>query len=322
MNPVLNRGTTQARLTHRVKALTVAFALFTAALILLSSCASFGEIGNIGAQFAAGAGVISQNQADSIGAAAESAAKAFETLTPEQEYYIGRAVTANLVYDYPPLDNESANAYLNTLGQALAMASDKPYTFKGYRFLLLDSPEINAFAAPGGFIMITRGMLECASDEATLAAVLAHEIGHVQLEHGIKAIKASRWTDAITKTAVAGVSMSSEEMAQVTSAFDDSIGDITQTLVVNGYSRKQEKEADEIAAIILSRVGYSPKALIAMLQDMDARLDPGGSDFAATHPSPRDRIAAVKDTVDSLAIPAVQDNEARRNRYSRAFAEL
>ena len=318
----MNRQTTQRFSACSTGAALPLLSLFAATLIFFSSCASFGDIGNIGAQFAAGAGVISQNQADSIGAAAESAAKAFETLTPEQEYYIGRAVTANLVYDYPPLDNESANEYLNTLGQALAMASDKPYTFKGYRFLLLDSPDINAFAAPGGFIMITRGMLECAGDEATLAAVLAHEIGHVQLEHGIKAIKSSRWTDAITKTAIAGVSMSSEEMAQVTSAFDDSIGDITQTLVVNGYSRKQEKEADEVAAIILSRVGYSPKALISMLQEMDGRLDPGGSDFAATHPSPRDRIAAVKNTVDSLPNPAVPDTEVRRNRYSRAFSQL
>lgn len=287
--------------------------------LLLTGCESFGEFGSLGADLAASAGYIDENQADAIGAAAESAEKAFETLSPEQEYFLGRSVAANIMVSYPPMVNDRADEYLNTLGQSLAMASDKPYTFNGYRFLLLESDDINAFATPGGFILVTRGMLECTGDEALLAAVLAHEIGHVQLDHGVKAIKASRWTDAITKTAVAGVSMTSSEMAEVTTAFSGSIGDITQTLVVNGYSKDQEKQADEAAAVILSRVGYDPESIILMLEEMNRRWDPDAKDFATTHPSPQDRIKKVRKTVESLPRPQVFTTPERVERFNWAF---
>ncbi len=296
--------------------------LLAVSALVLSSCESFGEIGGAGADIAAAFGFIDQNQADAIGDAAESVEKAFETLTPEQQYYLGRTVTATIMDSYPPVDDTAANYYLNELGQSLAMASDKPYTFKGYRFILLDSDEINAFATPGGFIMVTRGMLECAPDEGALAAVLAHEIGHVQLDHGIKAIKASRWTDAITKTAIAGVSMNSAETAEVTQAFSGSISDITNTLVVGGYSKEQEKDADEAAAIILARVGYDPADIIRMLQEMDKRWDPSGHGFADTHPAPTDRIRNVRKEVNSLSTPDVRNLPVRDRRYALAFASL
>ncbi len=75
------------------------------------------------------------------------------------------------------------------LGQSLVIFSDRPETFGGYHFLLLDSNEINAFAAPGGLILVTRGMLQCCANEDELAAVLAHEIAHVEKKHGLTAIK-------------------------------------------------------------------------------------------------------------------------------------
>ncbi len=295
------------------------FLLFAALLfsvLILAGCAS---LGSLGAAVAENAGIINRDQADAISSAAESMGRAFEQLTAEQEYYIGRSVAANLMDVYPPLDNPQANAYLNRLGQALAMSSDKPYTFNGYRFILLDSDEINAFATPGGFILITRGMLECAPDEGALAAVLSHEIGHVVLDHGIKAIKSSRWTDAITKTAVSGVTLLGSDMAEVADAFSGSIDDITQSLVVGGYSREQEKQADNYAAKLLARVGYNPADIIRMLEEMDKRWDPHGHGFAATHPAPKDRIKSVKRAVEKQAVPAVTTTPERRMRYQKAL---
>ena len=291
-------------------------------VLLFPSCESLGEIGNFGADLAAAGGYISQDQADAIGSAADSLEKAFETLSPEQEYYLGRTVAATIMDTYPPIDDPAANSYLNELGQALALASDKPYTFNGYRFILLDSDEINAFATPGGFILVTRGMLECAPDEGALAAVLAHEIAHVQLEHGIKAIKSSRWTDAITKTAIAGVSMTDAEVAEVTQSFSGSITDITNTLVVSGYSRDQERQADEAAAVILARVGYDPADIILMLEEMNARWDPDGAGFADTHPSPEDRIRKVRKTVDELPSPESRNLPVRDARYAAALGGI
>ena len=113
--------------------------------------------------------------------AAPKLAKSAEDFTPDQEYYLGRGVAATLLGQYRALRTPAANEYLNLLGQSLAKYSTKPNTFGGYRFLLLDTPEINAFAAPGGLILVTRGLAQCAANEDELAAVLAHEIAHVQL---------------------------------------------------------------------------------------------------------------------------------------------
>ncbi len=306
----------------KTKVFSLPALLLVTGVLLLTGCESLGDIGALGASLASDAGLISETQADAISSAAESAGKAFEQITPEQEYYIGRSVAANLMSVYPPLDNPEANAYLNKLGQSLALLSDKPYTFKGYRFILLDSDEINAFATPGGFILITKGMLECAPDEGALAAVLSHEIGHVVLNHGIKAIKSSRWTSAITKTAVAGASLTGAEMDEVTDAFSGSIDDITQSLVVGGYSKGQEKQADEYAARLLSRAGYNPNDIILMLKEMEKRWNPDGHDFAATHPAPDERIAKVKKTVAKQPQPEVVTTKERERRYNSAMKGL
>ncbi len=295
---------------------------FLLIIVILTGCESFGDSSSFFADIAAGSGLISETQADALSSAAYSVEKAFETLTPEQEYYVGRSVAANIMASYSPFDDKAANEYLNELGQSLALLSDRPEIFNGYRFLLLDSDEINAFATPGGFIMVSRGMLECASDEGTLAAVLAHELGHVQLDHGIKAIKTSRWTDAITKTAVAGASLNDAENAEVLQSFGGSIDDITQTLVVGGYSKDQEKEADAFAAELLSRVGYDPQDIIRMLEEMDARWDPDGHGFATTHPAPSERIRKVTSTVNSLPAPQERSNFDRDRRYAAAFAGI
>jgi predicted Zn-dependent protease len=263
--------------------------------VVLPGCSAVTQIGT---QVGQGAGVITEEQGQSIRNVGEAAIKSFEDLTPEQEYYIGRAVAATILQTYPPLEDEAANAYLNLLGQTLAMASDRPETFGGYHFLLLDSDEINAFAAPGGFIMVSRGLVACCENEDALAAVLAHEIGHVQNRDGLRAIKTSRWTSLAAITVEEGFrNLGNEDLKEVADQFSGSIDDIAQTLVVNGYARGQETAADAAAVSILDRVGYDSHALVAMLEEMDRRLEPGGPGFARTHPAPGDRIADVRPLV-------------------------
>ena len=102
------------------------------------------------------------------------------------------------------------------LGQSLAQFSERPETFGGYHFLALDSAEINAFAAPGGLILVTRGLLDCCQTEDELAAVLAHEIGHVEKQHGLRAIRTGRLNSALTILAVeAGKNLAGEQLAEV-----------------------------------------------------------------------------------------------------------
>ena len=251
----------------------------------------------------------------------KAVSKTFEDITPEQEYYIGRAVAASVLERYRPYDNPEANRYVNLVGQTLAQASDRPETFGGYHFLIIDSPEINAFAAPGGLILVTRGMLRCCSTEDALAAVLAHEIGHIQGQHGLKAIKTSRLTTAFSVLAMEGLKQfGSPELAQLTEAFEGSVGDVVSTLMNNGYSRDLEQEADQAAVTILTRVGYNPHALVDMLKTMGKNLKPGGLDFAKTHPNPSDRIAEIEVQVKGFPSPPVP--QARQKRFDLAVGPV
>jgi predicted Zn-dependent protease len=247
--------------------------------------------------------------------------KAMEDFTPEQEYYIGRTVGAVVVSRYRPYAGSAANRYVNLVGQTLAQASDLPETFNGYHLLILDSGEINAFASPAGHIFVTRGMLGCCRNEGELAAVLAHEIGHVQHRHGIDAIEKSRITRAVTIIGTeATKTFADSDIAELTAVFEDSINDITSTMINNGYSRSFEREADRAAVAIMERVGYSPASLTAMLEVMDARLQPGGNDFAKTHPSPRSRIKDLEKTGEAWAKPSF--TPAQEKRFQAAMQDV
>lgn len=259
-----------------------------AGALLHTGCAT---VAQVAASAGEAAGVITPSQAQSIVKSGEAFGKAFEQITPEQEYYVGRAVGATIVSTYKVYHNDAATRYVNQVGQTLAMASDKPETFGGYHFLILDSEEINAFAAPGGLIFVSRGMLRLCRDEYELAAVLAHEVAHVNLGHAIKAISNSRWTSAFTILGTeTAKGFGGEQLAQLTTAFEGSIQDITKTMVTSGYARGLEKDADKLATDILKRIGYDPTALQRVLKNMESHLKPGGADFAKTHPPPEARI--------------------------------
>jgi len=296
--------------------MAVVSALIAVAVVAIAAgCANLAKVGT---QIGADQGIITDQQAESINRTAEAVEKSFQDITPEQEYYIGRAVAATILDSHPADQDKDANLYLNRLGQTLAMASDRPETFGGYHFLLLDSDEINAFAAPGGLILVSRGLVRCCRSEDALAAVLAHEIGHVQGKHGLQAIKKSRLTSALAILAVEGTrNLGGEKLVELTEQFEGSIMDITQTLVNSGYARKLEKEADQTATTILERVGYNPNALVEMLGEMKQRLEPGGLDFAKTHPDPQDRINDILGAVTGWQ--QVSEPEVRHQRFVAAM---
>lgn len=287
-------------------------------LMLFSACS---EVSEMGTKIAREAGVITSGQAGSITRSSKAIEKTQQELTPEQEHYIGRAVAAKVFQSYPPLDRPRANEYLNLLGQSLAVFSDRPETYGGYHFLLLDSDEVNAFAAPGGLILVTRGMLRCCESEDELAAVLAHEICHVEMKHGLRSIKQGRLTEAFTVVAAESAKqLGSEELASLTREFEASVGDVVMTLTTSGYSRTQERDADAAAVELLRRAGYPEAAMITMLQRMDERLaDAGGLGFAKTHPSAKSREKLVRSKVtNTVFVP----DAIRRERFSAVMRSI
>ncbi|WP_372678024.1 M48 family metalloprotease [Desulfosarcina sp.] len=284
---------------------------------LLSGCKTLETVSTIGAKVGSATGMLTESQAQSIEKSGKAVARSFEDITPEQEYYIGRTVGAQILEKYNTYPNKQATDYINLIGQSLARASDLPETFGGYHFMIQDSDEINALAAPGGLVFVTRGILRCCHTEDAVAAVLAHEIGHVQHRHGLQAIKKSRITSALTTLGLEGTkTFGGQELSELTETFEQSISDITQTLINNGYSRKFEHQADLDAVIITKRLGYDPHGLVDMLKEMEKQLKPGRIDFAKTHPSPESRIAEISSTLGAPgSIP-----DARQRRFQKALA--
>ncbi len=269
---------------------------------------------DIGKNIIDSTGVVSSSQVDALLKAGGKLEQAASTLNDEQEFYLGRSVSALILRQYPLYRaNPALTKYVNQVGQALAARSNRPEIFGGYHFAILDTDEINALSAPGGFVFVSRGFLSLMPTEEALAGVLAHEIGHIILGHGVKAISNGRLSEAamiIGKEAVSSYGPS--EVGMVTEVFGDSVNQVFDTLIKSGYSRSQEYEADDFAAKLMAKTGYDVKGLPAML-DQIAKAQVGRrGGWLDTHPSSADRKGALKLPKQSLNAEGVQ---ARANRF-------
>ena len=167
---------------------------------------------------------------------------------------------------------------------------------------------------PGGFIFITKGLLKRCRDEEMLGCILAHEVGHVSAKHGLRSIKKSRLVDAFKIMGQEATrAYGPQELAQLTTIFEDALGDIAEKLIESGYDRKYEYEADKLGATVGAKTGYSPQGLVDFLQTMVDQ--PGASDkgWFKTHPSAKDRINRAQKEIGKLKTkPAKQEANASR----------
>ena len=186
-----------------------------------------------------------------------------------------------------PVDNESVQQYVNLVGAVVAQSSLRSTI--PYHFTVLDSPVQNAFAAPGGVIFISKALLATLNDEAELAAVLAHEIGHVAAKHALKSTQRAQFLQGVgTITAATSGDKGKEYQAL--------IGDLQSKLFDQGLDKKMEFEADLAAMETTYRAGYNPLAMIRVLERLkkiEASSVKKGSWFS-THPPLNERIARLK----------------------------
>jgi predicted Zn-dependent protease len=194
-----------------------------------------------------------------------------EEMGPADEFFIGREAAARLLGSYKPLPlNHPAHAYVAQVGTTLQLASAAPYGYRPFTFIVLDSEEVNAFAAPGGIILITKGMLKFVQNEDELAAVLGHEIGHVAMAHGIQAIEkekrlgvTSALADFAKDRALAKVNTTTA--AVLSPALDAAIEQMGVS-IRNGYSVEIEAEADKQGMDLLFKAGYDPYASLELIE--------------------------------------------------------
>lgn len=180
----------------------------------------------------------------------------FVTMSESQEVNVGRNEDKKVREQYSPYDDPELQRYVSDIGQRLAKSSHRPGL--QYQFLVVDSPEINAFALPGGYIYITRGILAYLNSEAELAAVLGHEIGHVTARHSVQQMSAAT-------AANVGASVLQIFVPQIRNSAGDLLINTLGGALLSGYGREHELEADRLGAEYLARTGYDPQAMIKVV---------------------------------------------------------
>ena len=241
----------------------------------------------------------------------------FVLMSEAQEVSLGQRADQDVKKEYSLYDLKGLQAYVHSIGQRLARASHRPNL--EYRFTVLDSPEVNAFALPGGYIYITRGIIAYLNSEAELAAVLGHELGHVTARHGVRQASAAQGADILFNILGAvSPAMRSSGVQNVTGLLGN--------VLLSGYGREHELEADRIGAEYLARAGYDPQAMIKVigalksqeLFDADVAKQEGRQARAyhglfSTHPDNDTRLKEVIAAADKFR--AAGDAALARERF-------
>lgn len=218
-----------------------------------------------------------------------SAMKALTTtdITPKQELQMGREAAAVLLGAAPLMADRKLQRYVNDVGQWVAAQSGRKDIT--WHFGVLDSPNVNAFAAPGGYILITRGLLARLESEAELAGALAHEIAHVLERHHVKGMLSKDRSGAIMGLIGNAAAANSGHGWEV-----GSLTNVAKGLYASGLDKGDEYQADRIGVVLAVRAGYDPYGLAHVLQMYSINKGAAGFElFFGTHPSAQSRLNAL-----------------------------
>jgi len=260
------------------------------ALALASPAAGFGRLGDAEKLFKFG----------------KKAADASAPITDEDEIELGRGIAAKLLAARPLVRDEGLQQYVNRVGLWLALQTERPEL--PWRFGVMDSTDVNAFALPGGTILITQGLYDRLRDEGELAAVLSHEIAHVVERHQVKAIKKEMGTAFATELAGEAAGHSDNQAVRM---FGQKAFQAGTELFVRGLDKGDEHQADVHGMVIAARGGYNPYALASVLHTLDGSKadDVGVALMFSTHPTAVSRLEHL-DTVVGDKLEAYAMNQA------------
>ncbi|MDD5451984.1 MAG: M48 family metalloprotease [Desulfovibrionales bacterium] len=233
---------------------------------------------------------------------AQEKPKAEGTPAPyEEEVAVGRQIAGNLLGAAPLVKDKALQKYVNLVGRWVTNQSERPDL--EWHFGVIDSDDINAFAAPGGYIFITRGLYRLLNNEAHLAGVLAHEIAHVVKQHHYRVMRQSRVVDL-------GSRLLGQKIGQDNPLIQNLIGSGAE-IVARGLDKNAEYEADRMGVVLAARAGYDQYAFVEVLQQMGhySKDDDSVKLLFKTHPHPDERLdhldASMGDKLDSLKGEAV-----------------
>ncbi len=248
-------------------------------------------------------------------------------LSLKQQVEIGEQMTAIVVGSSKLHANAKLQRYVNKVGQWVA-SHTSPTTAKNaassWQFIVIDTPDFNAFSMPGGFVVVSSGAIDRLSSEAELAGLLAHEIVHVEQKHQVKAIEKSKTFSNVGDLAFiaadyqqskkGGYDQNRLKNRQIASE----LFNVTQNLYTKGLSREDELDADEKAVILMARAGYDPYAYISVLQVVESIDNQNKALILATHPKVGERIHAAYSALNYVE-PYIAKTQSVQKRF---FNEL
>ena len=248
----------------------------------------------------------------------------FVMMSEAQEIALGRSSDIEVRKQYKVYANPTLQAYVNRVGQELARHSHRPNLH--YHFTVLDSPEVNAFALPGGYVYITRGILAYLNSEAEMAAVLGHEIGHVTARHGVRQQSAAQATDI-------GISIVSIFVPGLNNQLGHDLANLFGGALLSGYGREHELEADRLGADYLARTDYDPQAMIRVVDalksqelfDAEIAKQEGRAPLRyhgtfATHPDNYTRLQQVVGEAGHLTVANPVENKSEFLKQTNGLA--
>jgi len=222
-------------------------------------------------------------------------------MSDEEEQKLGSAVSANLRQRFGVVQDPAVHRYVSLVGQVLAQASSRPSL--GWSFIVLDTDSVNAFAAPGGYVHITRGALALIQNEAELAGVLGHELTHITEKHTIREIQKD-----------SGIKLGAQESLSGNAAlFERVVGATVSKIVNQAFSPAQENESDAKGSSLANQVGYAPSGLATFLTRLKER-NTGTTEkrgLFPSHPETEARIARLTKQASAMKPAGTATVEAR-----------
>jgi len=211
--------------------------------------------------------------------------EALQPIGEEEEITLGEAVAVEAFSRFGgEYSNQAWTRYINLVGETIAEVSDRPTL--NYHFAILNSTEQNAFAAPGGYIFITVGLLKTLKNEAELAGVLAHEVAHVTKQHMLETIRRGAVLGSVSEFTLTAMKKNPEMFSSV-------IDEMTEVLFTKGLDKDKEFEADVVGIEYAYRAGYHPQGLRDYLKTLGKEEGHVQSKFFTTHPSTIVRISKI-----------------------------
>lgn len=240
----------------------------------------------------------------------EAAQPAFNWKNPskEEEIALGREIAGNLLGAAPLVKDEALQKYVNAVGRWVASQSERPDL--PWRFGVIESEDLNAFAAPGGYIMLTKGLYRKLTNEAQLAGVLGHEIGHVVKKHQLKVLQKQQLLSI-------GAGFLSDKYAKDSKLVSKAIGNGAE-ISARSLDKTAEYEADRLGLSYATRAGYEPFGLADVLQTLGQtnKNDDSVALLFKTHPHPDERLATLSDAVGNK-LDNIKGGKTLENRFYR-----